>query len=145
MKETQEIWVWSLGWEDPLEEGMASHSSIFAWRTMDRGAWWATVHKVAQSQTQLKWLNAVQLSEKAQMGPMNVYHQVWWDFCRVWIVCCVTLQTQNTAGLPSCSTCLVFLPFWESTVHINVFLQLKPNPVQHNIPFFNLGLPTCVW
>ena len=33
-----------LGWEDPLEEGMATHSSILAWKTpMDRGAWWATV------------------------------------------------------------------------------------------------------
>ena len=28
----QEIWVRSLGWEDPLEEGMATHSSILAWR-----------------------------------------------------------------------------------------------------------------
>ena len=27
-----EIWVWSLGWEDPLEKGMATHSSILAWR-----------------------------------------------------------------------------------------------------------------
>ena len=45
----------SLGWEDPLEEGMASLSSIFAWRIpMDRGASWATVHRVAKSQTQLK-------------------------------------------------------------------------------------------
>ena len=35
--------VQSLGQEDPLEEGMATHSSILAWRTpMDRGAWWAT-------------------------------------------------------------------------------------------------------
>ena len=29
-EETLEMWVWSLGWEDPLEEGMATHSSIFA-------------------------------------------------------------------------------------------------------------------
>ena len=28
----QEIWVWSLGWEDPLEMGMATHSSILTWR-----------------------------------------------------------------------------------------------------------------
>ena len=36
----QETWVWSLGWEDPLEEGMATHSSILVWRIpMDRGAW----------------------------------------------------------------------------------------------------------
>ena len=39
-----------LGWEDPLEEGMAAHSSILAWRIpMDRGAWRATVHGVAKS------------------------------------------------------------------------------------------------
>ena len=36
-----ETWVWSLGWEDPLEECMATHSSILARRLpMDRGAWW---------------------------------------------------------------------------------------------------------
>ena len=40
-----ETWVLSLGWEDPLEKGMATHSSILAWMIpMDRGAWWATVH-----------------------------------------------------------------------------------------------------
>ena len=47
----QENWVRSLGWEDPLEEGMATHSNILAWRIpMGRGAW-ATVHHVAQTQT----------------------------------------------------------------------------------------------
>ena len=54
----QETWVWSLDWKDPLEEGMAIHSSILAWRIpMGRGAWqvqfmgsqgvghdWATEH-----------------------------------------------------------------------------------------------------
>ena len=50
----QETWVRSLGWEDPLEEGMAIHSSILAWRIpMDRGAWRATVHGVAKSRTRL--------------------------------------------------------------------------------------------
>ena len=35
----QETWVRSLAWEEPLEEGMATHSSILAWRIpMDRGA-----------------------------------------------------------------------------------------------------------
>ena len=48
MKETQ---VQFLDWEDPLEEGMATHSSILAWRTpMDKGAWWVTVLGVAESQ-----------------------------------------------------------------------------------------------
>ena len=41
--------VRSLGWEDPLEEGMATHSSILAWRIpTDRGAWRAAVHGVAE-------------------------------------------------------------------------------------------------
>ena len=46
----QETWVRFLGWEDPLEEGRATDSSILAWRiTMDRGIWWAPVHGVAES------------------------------------------------------------------------------------------------
>ena len=45
----QDTWVQSLGWEDPLEEGMATCFSILAWRIpMDRRAWWATVHGVAK-------------------------------------------------------------------------------------------------
>ena len=48
-----ETWVRSLSWEDLLEEeGIATHSSVLAWRIpMDRGAWWGTVHGVAKSQT----------------------------------------------------------------------------------------------
>ena len=49
----RETWVRSLGWEDPLEEGMTTHSIILAWGIpIDRGAWWATVHGAAKSQTQ---------------------------------------------------------------------------------------------
>ena len=47
-----ETWVRSLVWEDLLEEGIATHSSILAWRMpMDRGGWEATVHGVAKSWT----------------------------------------------------------------------------------------------
>ena len=47
-----ETWVQSLGQEDPLEEGMATHPSILAWRIpMDRRVWWATVQRVAKSWT----------------------------------------------------------------------------------------------
>ena len=47
---TWETWVQSLGWEDPLEEGMATYCSILVWRIpMDRGAWRVTVHGVAES------------------------------------------------------------------------------------------------
>ena len=54
MQGTQEMQVQSLGWEDPLEEEMATHSNILAWRIpKDRGAWWAAVHGVAKSWTRL--------------------------------------------------------------------------------------------
>ena len=46
------MWVLSLDGEDPLEEEIATHSSILAWRTpMDRGSYWATGHRVAKSRT----------------------------------------------------------------------------------------------
>ena len=46
----QVTWVQSLDFEDPLEKGLATVSSILAWRIpMDREAWWATVHQVAKS------------------------------------------------------------------------------------------------
>ena len=71
------MWVQSLSWEDPLEEGMATHSSILAWRIqwgvflpgesngeysclenpMDRGAWQATVHEIAERWTLQKQLS----------------------------------------------------------------------------------------
>ena len=44
-----ETWVQSLGWEDALEEGMATHSSILT--PMARGAWWVTVYGVAKNRT----------------------------------------------------------------------------------------------
>ena len=45
----QETWVPSLGWEDPLEEGTATHSSILAWRI----PWTIQFHGVTESQTQM--------------------------------------------------------------------------------------------
>ena len=56
----QETWVRSLGWENPMEEGMATHFSILAWRIpKDRRVWWGPVYGIAKSQTQL--------SNKAQL------------------------------------------------------------------------------
>ena len=55
----QETWVQSLGQEDPLEKGMATHSSILAWEIPWTEARRSTVHEVTNSQTQLStylWL-----------------------------------------------------------------------------------------
>ena len=61
MQETQEMQVQSLGREDPLEEGVATHSSPLQYSCLenptDRGAWRAAVHRFAKSRTPLKWLS----------------------------------------------------------------------------------------
>ena len=49
----QETRVQSLGREDPLEKGMATHSSILAWDIQGQRAWWATIHRVRKTRTQL--------------------------------------------------------------------------------------------
>ena len=54
MQEMLAMRIQSLGREDSLEEGMAIHSSILAWRVpIDRGAWQATIDGVTKSQTGL--------------------------------------------------------------------------------------------
>ena len=54
MQEMQEMWVRSLGREDPLEKDMATHSSLLACEIpRTEGALWAVVHGVAKSRTRL--------------------------------------------------------------------------------------------
>ena len=46
------MWIRSFGWEDPLEEEMATHSIILTWKNpMDKGAWRAAVYGVEKSRT----------------------------------------------------------------------------------------------
>ena len=53
MQEMQEMQVRSLCQEDTLEEEVAAHSGILAWKILwiERGAWWATAHGKAKSRT----------------------------------------------------------------------------------------------
>ena len=64
----EETWVLSQGWEDPLEEGIATHFSILAWRiSMDRGAWWATVQggrKESDTTERLSTTHKIQSKDK---------------------------------------------------------------------------------
>ena len=56
----RETWVQSLGWEDPLEKGMATHPGILGLEnSMDRGAWQATVCGVTKSRTQSSDMHSV--------------------------------------------------------------------------------------
>ena len=59
------MWVRSLGQEDPLEEDMATHSSILAWRIpTDRGAWRATVHGVTKESDVAELLSKERVSSR---------------------------------------------------------------------------------
>ena len=72
MYEVQETWVQSQGQEDPMEEEMATHSSILE-NPMDRGAWWAIVYGVTKSQAQLSnWTHTPEI--------YNIHGWLWWDF-----------------------------------------------------------------
>ena len=64
----QESQVRSLGQEDPLEKEMATHSSILAWKNLMDGAWQATVHGVAKSQTQLSDFTSLHFTSGRHMG-----------------------------------------------------------------------------
>ena len=63
----QETWFPYLGWEDSLEEGKATHSSILAWRIpKDRADWQATVHGVAKCRTRQElWLYGCRRAERS--------------------------------------------------------------------------------
>ena len=59
MQKTQ---VQPLGWEDPLEKEMVTHSSILAWKIPWTGEpWWATVHGVAKSRTRQNYINGIKI------------------------------------------------------------------------------------
>ena len=101
----RETWVSSLGWEDPLEEGMATHSSILAWRIpIDRGAWWAIVLGVAKSWTWLSdWAQICLLTEEADFT--KIFFLMWFSSVQFISVAqsCLTLcnpMNRSTSGLP---------------------------------------------
>ena len=69
-----------LGREDSLEEGMATHSSIHAWRiSMDRGACQAIAHGITKSQTQPKCLSTAQWQGPTWHG--SKLHQIYYTYC----------------------------------------------------------------
>ena len=83
---SEETRVWSLGWEDPLEESMATHSSILAWRIpLDRGAWRAAVHGVTESDmteqlsTTTRWRSKAKISfhSRLQFRIQNFSFKIW--------------------------------------------------------------------
>ena len=121
----QEIWdsSLSLGWEDPLEEGRETHSSVLAWRIpMDRGARQATAHRIARSRTWLKRLSI----------PACTRHT---ERCSLWPLLLS----------PASLAYVVFPPAWNSTLFtLPIFWLHKPHPALRYLldlhSIFNLNL-----
>ena len=116
MRETQ---VWSLGWEDALEEGMATHSSILAWRfPMDGGAWQATVHGVAKTeqlnttQQHHLWLRWRYAQVLFTIPPCNLsvnpetrtLYTAWWEFPGGQVVRIPGINCQGAGSVPGWGT-----------------------------------------
>ena len=73
-----ETQVWSLGWEDPLEQRMATHSSILAWRIpMDRGVWWTADHGVTKLDT-TEWRTQKDCSQERGKPFLNFTFVQFW-------------------------------------------------------------------
>ena len=69
----QETRVRSLGWEDPLEKEMATHSSIFCLgNSTDRGAWWATIHGITKELDTTEQLNNTTTYDEGQASSAEV-------------------------------------------------------------------------
>ena len=146
----QETQVQSLGWEDPLEKRMATHSSFLAWRIpMDRGAWWATVHWVAESRTRpsdsprggtsVRTALCPRCRPQPQQGPAS------WG--RGLCLAAWYLQCEGTKLVWAASGyCLRFTdPLFRMTAKHSKFL---PDPCMLSpVYFFNFSFhsPPCLW
>ena len=112
----QETWVQLLVQEDLLEKGMASHSSILAWRICrDRGAWWATTHGV--SRVRHNW------ATKPPPTPRQT-EDSWLDL-------------QNPYSLPSCGHCPILKLM---TLIINQLRKIN-GQFQSEEYFYEVGVP----
>ena len=80
MQDMHETLVRSLGWEDPLEEGMTALLYSFLEKPMDRGAWQATVHRVTKSWTRLKQLSTqhtyTHTNSKVEQGSVKAFLRI---------------------------------------------------------------------
>ena len=128
----QETWVPSLGQEDPLDKGKATHSSILAWRIpMDKGAWRTTVHGSQSDVTE--WLSTAQhiadwqkqcchsLSEQQRDSAIHMH---------VSILPQTPLPSRLPQNIEQSSMCCTAGPYWLSILNRAVctsdklFLQL---------------------
>ena len=144
MQETQEMKGQSLGQEDPLQKDMATHCSVLA---MDKGAWQATVHRVAKSWTWLKQLSTTFIVKKKRIH-LPVQETWAWYWRRKWRPSPVFLpgefhEQRGLVGLQSmgsqgtghdwsdqhslfhcCGVCTTFILYWLTFIQFSMQVPL---------------------
>ena len=100
------MWVWSQVWEEPLEEGMATHSSILAWRipwTEMPGRLWL----VGSQRVGHDWSGLARMHSYSSQWPTRPCRG---RLCQPSspVSCCVSLKT-------TCSSCILSFGFWNTT------------------------------
>ena len=120
--EMPETWVWSLGWEDPLEEGMTTLSSVLTWKIpINKGAWWATLHVVTESRTQLSdyaqhtaYLNVLFKSELC-----NKWFMIWATVSS-WSCFCQLYGASPSSAAKMCVHTYIYV--YINTPHLSPFI-----------------------
>jgi len=155
----QETWVWSLGWEDPLEEGMAIHPVFLPGESHGL----ATVLRVKKSQTQLKRLRTgqTQIWKKEQIGEALVFIRVKMEaaYLNLWpcqtclgatafLVLSILTQSREQQWSGSrISKCSVEEITWPKSQKVTLLLQLWVCLLCPHILYilFNLGILVPYW
>ena len=129
--------IWSQGWEDLLEEGMATYFRILAWRIPWTGAWKATVPGIAKSWTQLKQLithkHMLTMSTWILTKVAEYIFQIWrslyilifrlfnWTFCSLQHYWNHTLKRELYLVFSTFRTCIIFYRKWcLGWIHVHV-------------------------
>ena len=145
MQETQ---VQSLGQEDPLKKGMATHSSILAWRIPDRGAWQATVQGIARVGWLSHWAEAATPFNKVICKDSICNKVSLWGSIWSWIegstvqpststnsLHCSSRQWhaahQSSGAVPSSSSTSCV---WTDLIQLSASSFLPPQPLAHAVP-----------
>ena len=157
----QKTRIWSLDWEDPLEEAMETQSSILAWRIpMDRGAQWTTVHAVAKTWTtqhRLKYTCGALVTKScaANGDPMDCSqtgssgHEISQARMLEWVVISVSRPTTQPRDRTWVS-CLAggFFTDWVTKEAQNIYVCIYYSYHTHlalMIPMWDLHLSKSLW
>ena len=104
MQEMQEIWVWSLGWEDPLEEGTVTHSSILAWRI----SWTEQpdmLPSIGSQRVRHDWSNLTHTAHTCEALDLSGTHH-FFPFSEPLIQAVIWINTKGLTGLPGLTSAL---------------------------------------